>query len=1525
MKHYFISVVLLLWSIASVAQTSSQNYIETIEPKNAINLQDYINTAFTPSSTNSLITVQYKDGLGRDKQVISRGAAGTGHDIVTFLEYDQFGRQSRKYFPFTTSPVPGGILTLPNNGAYLSTAKTRQANYYSSHFSDTTPFRETVFEGSPLNRIAESSRGGDVWKVIAGDTDKTVKISYGVNSLDEIRKNAVTASPQFINNNQFYAPGTLVRSKTKNENWKTSDGNLNTVETFADRSGKKIADIAYYRDGVTVKKLVTEYVYDTQGLLRYVLSPKMAGYDFSAYSTSTGNLSWNFTRFTASTVSGGGSVSASINSGLLTVSFSGGFNTTTLKTGPIVLLDERLPDAQLGTLNCISCGSNYTVYIEDGFLSIAAVNPSQTTTGFSSTFTLNVGNIAFLSNQQFLDKYAHQYLYDEYNRKIGQKTPARGWEYTVYDKLDRPILTQDENLKTQGQWLFTKYDINGRVAYTGIYASTLARNELQQQADAYISTSGNLTNYEYRIKAPTQGLVGGAYLYYSNAAFPNGSLVILTMNYYDGYSLLYTQQPQGVPAVVEGQQVTDEVMGLLTVSYVRTLTGQAVFTSTWYYYDEEARPIHVFQGNPGGGQTITQTQYDFRGKVLKTITHHKYNYSSPELVITDRITYDNAGRQKAQYQIINSQPEERIVSYVYDDLGIVAESWIGGTEGIPLQKVSYKHNIHGWLTDVNDINTLGVDLYAYQLSYNTISGSGTALFNGDISQSRWSSNINGTISIANGYNYFYDPLRRLTSSTYVGTNPQTGGSGNGAFNEALSYDTHGNILRVSRTGLNSSTISSIDNLTYKYNGNQLINIEDTSLSLGFNDGTTTGNPLSDYEYDANGNLTKDRNRNITSITYNHFDLPELVTFGNGSTIRFRYDANGIKFAKVYTPASGPVVTTEYFGAFQYQNGSLQHFPTSQGYVSKSTEGYSYIYNFVDQTGNVRLSFSGDTSVIVEENFDSGLGGFTAVGASTLSNTSAKLSASIAAATTTADGCERTILTNIISGTRATIKGTCNFTGRFYLSSPVQAFLVVNSSSGTTTYTLESSLSGDFNFEHYFASAATSASIKFVIPAGSTSAATSFTVDNLLVYTTGLQVLSATNYYPFGLTHAGEFVSGIGSLYHYKFQGKELQAENGLGYYDFGSRLYDPSVGRWFTPDPQNQFVSPYLALANNPINSIDPNGEYAIIDDVIAMVVGGGLNLWANWDNVDGFGDGLSYFLIGAAAGEATLYGGPLAGAAITGFGNNAYRQLSDPNFQEFDFGSFMTEGVISLGTSYLGGAFGAKLTGPIQSLYSKIPNQLAQEFLTRTTINCSIGTLFGFGISQATGSEFDLWSTLRTSFISSSIGFGVEKGTSHVKGYYKNKDDQAKNTSKAQEQNKNALDELEDQLQNASKPSPAQQAASWQGNDAYPGVDNWRNINLKAGTLVVQGVGGESNFFTTYRGVFRSKFQTETLWDGLQVMPNPVRGYRTQVQIFRLTQDLPAAFGTTYANPQYGAGGIPQIYIPNKINLQSTNIIDLH
>ncbi|MFV0515420.1 MAG: RHS repeat-associated core domain-containing protein, partial [Jhaorihella sp.] len=66
-------------------------------------------------------------------------------------------------------------------------------------------------------------------------------------------------------------------------------------------------------------------------------------------------------------------------------------------------------------------------------------------------------------------------------------------------------------------------------------------------------------------------------------------------------------------------------------------------------------------------------------------------------------------------------------------------------------------------------------------------------------------------------------------------------------------------------------------------------------------------------------------------------------------------------------------------------------------------------------------------------------------------------------------------------------------------------------------------------------------------------------------------------------------------YRYNYQGQELDRETGK--VAFEARLYDSRINRWLTIDPAHEFHSPYLAMGNNWVSVIDPDGRCTTCPD----------------------------------------------------------------------------------------------------------------------------------------------------------------------------------------------------------------------------------------------------------------------------------------------------------------------------------------
>ena len=93
------------------------------------------------------------------------------------------------------------------------------------------------------------------------------------------------------------------------------------------------------------------------------------------------------------------------------------------------------------------------------------------------------------------------------------------------------------------------------------------------------------------------------------------------------------------------------------------------------------------------------------------------------------------------------------------------------------------------------------------------------------------------------------------------------------------------------------------------------------------------------------------------------------------------------------------------------------------------------------------------------------------------------------------------------------------------------------------------------------------------------------------------VLERSDYYPFGSRHLRpDYPLLAGNRFRYN--GKEEQTTGGLGFLDYGARMYDSGLGRWTAGDPLSETywgISPYAYCANNPLSFTDPTGMW--IDD----------------------------------------------------------------------------------------------------------------------------------------------------------------------------------------------------------------------------------------------------------------------------------------------------------------------------------------
>lgn len=118
------------------------------------------------------------------------------------------------------------------------------------------------------------------------------------------------------------------------------------------------------------------------------------------------------------------------------------------------------------------------------------------------------------------------YKYDPRGRVIQNHVPNGGFTYSIYDKLDRQVLSQDAHQRNFNLWSFTKYDGLGRAVLSGELINASSRNAIQGQFN------GHTTLHETFDSTLT------AQLYYTNVSFPFSvdSSKSLLVNFYDNYS-----------------------------------------------------------------------------------------------------------------------------------------------------------------------------------------------------------------------------------------------------------------------------------------------------------------------------------------------------------------------------------------------------------------------------------------------------------------------------------------------------------------------------------------------------------------------------------------------------------------------------------------------------------------------------------------------------------------------------------------------------------------------------------------------------------------------------------------------------------------------------------------------------------------------------------------------------------------------------------------------------------------------------
>ncbi|SCC65643.1 hypothetical protein GA0116948_1561, partial [Chitinophaga costaii] len=343
---------------------------------------------------------------------------------------------------------------------------------------------------------------------------------------------------------------------------------------------------------------------------------------------------------------------------------------------------------------------------------------------------------------------------------------------------------------------------------------------------------------------------------------------------------------------------------------------------------------------------------------------------APDEQILTIQAYDANDRVIKVSKQINGGTLRVIAQNTYDELGRLKKKVLDNN----LEAVNQEYNIKGWLSAINKDYVAGsnteVNHFGEKINYNT--GFTNPQYNGNISGVTWKG---FNAPIARAYGYGYDAASRLTSADFRQQNDGSTDYTNDKVDftvSSLSYDGNGNILSMNQNGLKAGQITAVDQLHYKSidstNKLQYVwdGISDPTSTLGdFHEPaankTSNQTGTADYTYDGNGNLVTDQNKAISTIVYNHLNLPQLVTITGKGTVQFVYSASGDKLRKIVTDntvSPAKITTTDYISGIVYQNDTLQFIPHDEGRVRlvlKTGQAPQYVFDYFlkDHLGNIR--------------------------------------------------------------------------------------------------------------------------------------------------------------------------------------------------------------------------------------------------------------------------------------------------------------------------------------------------------------------------------------------------------------------------------------------------------------------------------------------------------------------------------------------------------------------------------------------
>ncbi len=529
------------------------------------------------------------------------------------------------------------------------------------------------------------------------------------------------------------------------------------------------------------------------------------------------------------------------------------------------------------------------------------------------------------------------YNYNTYNQVSRQKTIDGGTTRFFYDVAGRLIFSQNARQAQNGYYTYNLYNNQSRIIETGEAIMGCQYFE-QFLVPPPIPYPAHYYDYPVVISGTSYDIISPDPYFIQFLDQESADSIVSYVHTYDRHDVvmtIYDTAATNLGNIVGLDAQMNLRKRVAAVLYFDSLLVSDT-TLAWYTY-----ATHYSYDMEGNVQTLTQ---DFPG--LEAIVKQRYKRIDYDYDLisgkVNMLSY-NRGWPDQFYQKYSYDADNRITevetsndgwiwqqdaTYAYYDHGPLARVQLGK---LGVQGIDYAYTIQGWLKAVNcDTLNIGMDMgndatpgsvvakdaVAYTIDYfnndykpitsnavQHVTPVSLNLFNGNIARQ--------TVAIDTfqrlNKQYMYDQLNRIHSAAYASINPVNGTiTGLTDFHSNYSYDYDGNLLSLVRYGNDTGTGARVmDSFTYKYlipTNNQLTQIIENAPDGYSNDITYFPGPgPARYTYDPTGNTIADLVSGQDTIEWNLYNkVIRTVNNGDNSTMEFTYDGAGNRVKKSYT-------------------------------------------------------------------------------------------------------------------------------------------------------------------------------------------------------------------------------------------------------------------------------------------------------------------------------------------------------------------------------------------------------------------------------------------------------------------------------------------------------------------------------------------------------------------------------------------------------------------------------------------------